>query len=221
MHTFGHPCRIDIISEICGHYHIQLVEDAAESLGSTYKGQNTGTFGLLGIYSFNGNKTVTCGGGGIIVTNDKELAEQGRHLTTTAKIDHPYEYVHDEVGFNYRLPNLNAAIGCAQLEELDFFVKKKRQLAATYHEFFEASDIDFFCEPDSAQSNYWLNTIIMPNRKLRDVFLATTNQAKIMTRPIWTLTNKLEMYEHCQTDRLTNARWFEDRVVNIPSSVRI
>jgi len=219
MHTFGHPCQIDEIAEICNLYHIALVEDAAESLGSTYKGQYTGTFGLFGIYSFNGNKTVTCGGGGTIVTNDENLAKKAKHITTTAKISHPYEYVHDMTGYNYRLPNLNAAFACAQLEQLNFFIDRKRELAETYKTFFEFLGIPFVYEPDHARSNYWLNAIILQDSKTRDEFLKTTNEAGVMTRPIWRLLNKLDMYKTCQTDALTNAKWLEERLVNIPSSV--
>ena len=221
MHTFGHPCRINEIAEICNHYHIALVEDAAESLGSTYKDQHTGTIGLFGIYSFNGNKTVTCGGGGAIVTNDKALAKMAKHLTTTAKVPHSYEYVHDMIGYNYRLPNLNAALACAQLEQLSVFVENKRELARHYQKFFETLDIPFIKEPEHAWSNYWLNAIILPNSKTRDKFLKATNEAGVMARPAWKLLNKLKMYKDCQTDALENAKWLEERVVNIPSSVII
>ncbi len=221
MHTFGHPCRIDEITETCNHYHIPVIEDAAESLGSLYKGKHTGTFGQFGVYSFNGNKTVTCGGGGAIVTNDEYLAKKAKHVTTTAKLPHPYEYVHDMIGYNYRLPNLNAALACAQLEQLDFFIEKKRGLAKMYQDFFEPLGIPFVREPDHACSNYWLNAIILPDRKTRDEFLKATNEAKVMTRPVWKLLNQLEMYRDCQTDTLINAQWLEDRLVNIPSSVRI
>ena len=221
MHTFGHPCRIDAIAEICDRYNIALVEDAAESLGSTYKGQHTGTFGLFGIYSFNGNKTVTCGGGGAIVTNDEGLSKKAKHLATTAKVSHPYEYVHDVIGYNYRMPNLNAALACAQLEQLDFFIEKKRELAKMYQGFFKSLGIPFIKEPDHARSNYWLNAAILPDRKTRQIFLEATNKAKVMTRPIWKSLNQLEIYRECQTDALTNAQWFVDRVVNIPSSVRV
>lgn len=221
MHTFGHPCRIDEIADICHNYHIALVEDAAESIGSTYKGRHTGTFGLFGVYSFNGNKTVTCGGGGAIVTNDEALAKKSKHITTTAKLPHPYEYVHDAIGYNYRLPNLNAALACAQLEQLDFFIEKKRELASRYQDFFEPLGITFIHEPKHARSNYWLNAIILQDSKTRDEFLKLTNNANVMTRPIWRLLNKLDMYKTCQTDALTNAKWLEERVVNIPSSVII
>ena len=221
MHTFGHPCKIDSISEICASYNIALIEDAAESLGSVYKGKHTGTFGLFGIYSFNGNKTVTCGGGGAIVTNDEALAKKAKYVTTTAKVQHPYEYVHDMTGYNYRLPNLNAALACAQLEQLDFFIDKKRELAETYKTFFEFLGITFVHEPDHARSNYWLNAIILQDSKTRDEFLKATNEAGVMTRPVWRLLNKLDMYKTSQTDALTNAKWLEGRVVNIPSSVRV
>ena len=221
MHTFGHPCQIDSIAEICEHYNIALIEDAAESIGSTYKDRHTGIFGQFGVYSFNGNKTVTCGGGGAIVTNNEELAKKAKHVTTTAKIPHPFEYVHDVTGYNYRLPNLNAALACAQLEQLDFFIEKKRELAETYKTFFESLSIPFIHEPEHARSNYWLNAVILPDTKTRDDFLKATNKANVMTRPVWRLLSKLDMYKTCQTDTLTNAKWLEERVVNIPSSVRM
>jgi len=221
MHTFSHPCRIDVIADICQRYNIALIEDAAESLGSTYKDRHTGTFGLFGIYSFNGNKTVTCGGGGAIVTNDESLGKKAKHITTTAKVPHPYEYVHDMIGYNYRLPNLNAALACAQLEQLDSFIENKRELASLYKDFFESLDISFIHEPEHSCSNYWLNAVIMPDRKTREEFLKATNEAGVMTRPIWRLLNKLEMYKDCQTDAVENAKWLEERVVNIPSSVRM
>ncbi|MFH2065939.1 MAG: LegC family aminotransferase [Pseudomonadota bacterium] len=221
MHTFGHPCRIDEIAEICGRFHIVLVEDSAESIGSMYKGKHTGTFGLFGIFSFNGNKTITCGGGGAIITNHKSLAKKAKHITTTAKCPHPYKYIHDSIGYNYRLPNLNAALACAQLEQLSAFIDDKRELAMHYQNFFQEIDIHFMGEPEHCKSNYWLNTIILPDRKTRDLFLKATNQAGVMTRPIWRLLNKMKMYKLCQTDQLQNANWLEDRVVNIPSSVRI
>lgn len=221
MHTFGHPCQIDTIVDYCSRYHIPVIEDAAESLGSTYKGRHTGTFGLFGIYSFNGNKTVTSGGGGVIVTNDEMQAKRAKHMTTIAKIPHPYEYVHDTVGYNYRMSNLSAALACGQLENLEFFIEKKRNQANIYHKFFERLDIPFVLEPNHARSNYWLNTIILSDREMRNGFLEATNAAQVMTRPIWRLLNKLDMYQTCQTDALTNAQWLEDRVVNIPSSVRL
>lgn len=219
MHTFGHPCRIDEIVDICERHHITVVEDAAESLGSRYRGKHTGTFGRLGIFSFNGNKTVTCGGGGAIVTDDSRLAERARHLTTTAKVPHPYEYVHDEIGYNYRLPNLNAALACAQLEQLESIVDNKRKLAEKYAHFFQSIDVSFFSEPENARSNYWLNTLILPDHNVRNEFLETTNKAGVTTRPVWQLLNKLPIYKDCQADGLNNAQWLEDRIVNIPSSV--
>ena len=225
MHTFGHPCRIDEIVSICEVYGIPVVEDAAESIGSLYKGKHTGTFGKLGVLSFNGNKTMTCGGGGIIVTDDEELAKKAKHITTTAKIPHPWEYRHDMIGYNYRMPNINAALACAQLEQLDEFINNKRETAAKYAEFFNGHPernrrINFFSEPSSSKSNYWLNAIILENRNERDKFLKYTNEHGVMTRPVWTLMNRLDMFENCQTDNLMNAKWLEDRIVNIPSSVR-
>ena len=219
MHTFGHPCSIDRIVSICGGYNIAVIEDAAESLGSTYKDSQTGTFGRAGIYSFNGNKTVTCGGGGAIITNDPALAQRAKHITTTAKVPHPYEYVHDEIGYNYRMPNLNAALACAQLEQLPLFLANKRRLAQRYAEFFDSIDIQFIKEPMNARSNYWLNAIILSDIEERNTFLETTNKSGVMTRPIWCLLNKLSMFNNCTTDSLKNAHWLEERVVNIPSSV--
>jgi len=219
MHTFGHPCKIDEIVEICDRYNIAVVEDAAESLGSYYKNKHTGTFGKVGVFSFNGNKIITTGGGGMIVTDDKALAKRAKHITTTAKVFHPYEYIHDEIGYNYRLTNLAAALGVAQMENLDVFVEKQRELANLYDEFFKESDIDFIKEPKDAKSNYWLNAILLKNRDQRDKFLKYTNENAIMTRPIWRLMNKLEMFKECQCGDLNNAQWLEDRVVNISSSV--
>lgn len=219
MHTFGHPCRIDEIAEVCAEFAIPLVEDAAESLGSYYKGKHTGGFGLLGAISFNGNKIITTGGGGMIVTNDEEIARKAKHITTTAKIPHPYEFVHDQVGYNYRLPNLNAALGCAQLEQLDEFVRIKRNLAARYSAFFVEKGVPFVSEPEGATSNYWLNAIILESREERDSFLKYSNDKGVMTRPIWRMMTELEMFKNCQHDGLENSLWLEDRVINIPSSV--
>ena len=219
MHTFGHPCRIDDIVDICARYNITVIEDAAESLGSLYKGRHTGTFGKAGIYSLNGNKTVTCGGGGAIVTNDEDFAAKAKHLTTTAKVPHPYEYIHDQIGYNYRLPNLNAALACAQLEQLESFISSKRELATRYAEFFGNIDFHFFTEPQKAHSNYWLNTVILPDLEERDQFLEMTNKAGVMTRPLWRLTHLLPMFDGCRNDGLETSRWLSDRVVNIPSSV--
>ncbi len=219
MHTFGHPCKIDEIVEICDSYNIAVVEDAAESLGSYYKERHTGTFGKVGIFSFNGNKIITTGGGGMIVTDDEALAKRAKHLTTTAKVPHPYEYIHDEIGYNYRLTNLSAALGVAQMENLDIFVQKQRELANQYAEFFKGTDIGFIKEPQDAKSNFWLNAVQLKNRKERDAFLKYTNDKGIMTRSIWRLMNKLEMYKDAQCGDLSNAQWLEDRIVNITSSV--
>jgi len=221
MHTFGHPCRIDEIKTLCDRWHIALVEDAAESLGSYYKAQHTGTFGKVGAFSFNGNKIITSGGGGVIVTDDEVLAKKAKHFTTTAKIHHKWKFVHDEVGFNYRLPNLNAALLVAQLEQLDNFLESKRALAKIYEKFFENLNIHYVKEPKEAQSNYWLNAIIFDTKKQRDEFLEYTNSNGVMTRPIWTLMNKLEMFKVCQCGDLSQSLWLEDRVVNIPSSARV
>ena len=219
MHTFGHPCRIDEIKEICDKYHIFLIEDAAESVGSTYKGRHTGTFGQVGVMSFNGNKIITAGGGGCIVTNDKALAKKAKHLTTTAKVQHKWDFNHDMVGYNYRMPNLNAALLVAQLENLDNFISSKRKLADVYEAFFNSTNYIFVKEPMGSKSNYWLNSILLKNKQQRDEFLDETNSSSIMTRPIWTLMNKLSMFKNAQRGDLTNAEWLEQRVVNIPSSV--
>lgn len=219
MHSFGHPCRVDEICAICEEYGMPVVEDSAESLGSFFRGQHTGTFGLMGVISFNGNKIITTGGGGMIVTNDSGLAARAKHVTTTAKLPHPYEYVHDEVGYNYRLPNLNAALGCAQMEQLDHFVTVKRRLAARYAEFLDGFGIRFVREPENSASNYWLNAILVNSLEERDEFLEHTNRNGVMTRPAWRLMSKLEMFKHCQNDGLENSRWIEERLVNIPSCV--
>jgi len=220
MHTFGHPCRIDEIKEICDDWHIALVEDAAESLGSNYKEKHTGIFGKLGAFSFNGNKIITSGGGGAIVTDDEKLAKRAKHLTTTAKVSHPYEYRHDEIGYNYRMPNLNAALLVAQLEQLDKFVANKRELALKYESFFKSlPDIDFIKEPKNSHSNYWLQAVMVKDLENRDTFLEYTNSNGIMTRPIWKLMNELEMFKKCQCGSLENVKYLEQRVVNISSGV--
>ncbi len=219
MHTFGNPCRIDEIKDMCDEYHICLIEDAAESLGSLYKGKHTGTYGEMGVISFNGNKVVTAGAGGCIITNNKALAKRAKHLTTTAKMVHKWEFNHDQVGYNYRMPNLNAALLVAQLEQLNSFLESKRKISNKYKDFFKKSDIDFMTEIEGARSNYWLNALILDDLKQRELFLEATNLANVMTRPVWTLMNKLPMFKDCQQDDLTNSKWLEDRVVNIPSSV--
>ena len=221
MHSFGQPCRIDEIKEICEKYHISLIEDAAESLGSFYKNKHTGTFGQMGIISFNGNKIITAGGGGCIITDDETLAKKAKHLTTTAKVPHKWKIAHDAIGFNYRMPNLNAALLVAQLEQLDGFLENKRLLANKYKEFFKKSDIMFVTELENSKSNYWLNTIILKDRQQRDLLLDEANSKGVMVRPIWVLMNKLSIFKNAQNGDLTNTEWLEQRVVNIPSSVTI
>ena len=222
MHTFGHPARIDEIAAVCEEYHIELVEDAAESLGSLYKGQHTGLFGRVGVISFNGNKTITTGGGGMLLLNNEELGAQAKHLTTQAKVPHRWEFIHDRVGYNYRMPNINAALGCAQLEHLEEFVLNKRETAEKDHAFFATiDDMDYFLEPENCRSNYWLNTILLKDRQAQQDFLQYTNAHGIMTRPAWQLMNRLEMFKGCETDGLKHTQWLEERIVNIPSSVNL
>ena len=222
MHTFGHPVRIEEIAALCKEWHIELVEDAAESIGSKYKGKHTGTFGKIGAISFNGNKTITTGGGGMMLFNDEEFGAYAKHITTQAKIPHRWEFRHDHIGFNYRMPNINAALGCAQLEHLDEFIADKRETAKAYAEYFKnVNDIEFFTEPDNCFSNYWLNVVILPNKEAQIEFLTQTNDNGVMTRPIWELMNRLPMFEKCENDGLKNTIWFADRVVNIPSSVKL
>jgi len=221
MHTFGHPVRIDQVTEICQKYHIPVIEDAAEALGSFYKGQHVGTFGDIGILSFNGNKPVTTGGGGMIITNDETHAAKAKHLTTTAKKPHPWEFFHDDVGYNYRMPNINAAVGCAQMECFVATLENKRSTAQMYNQFFQEIGMPFIAEPAHARSNYWLNTIVLKDRQERDQFLAYATGKGIQTRPVWTLMPNLPMYRHCQCTPLETARWLEERLVSIPSSVRI
>ena len=219
MHTFGHACRIDELAKICDEWGVTLVEDSAESLGSYYKNQHTGTFGKFGAFSFNGNKIITSGGGGVIVTDDEDLAKRAKHLTTTAKIPHPYEYVHDEIGYNYRMPNINAALIVAQMEQLDGFIKAKKDLAKKYEEFFSDKDMEFITQSENSNSNYWLQALLLKNKEKRDAFLDITNKNGVMTRPIWKLMNELEMFKDCQCSSLGNSKYLEERIVNIPSSV--
>ena len=220
MHTFGIPLRISEVVSICKKHNIIVVEDTAESLGSYVNNIHTGNFGQLAAFSFNGNKTITCGGGGAIITNDETLAKRAKHLTTTAKSPHPFEFFHDEIGFNYRMPNLNAAVACAQLEQLDLFLKNKRITAEKYSTFFKEIGVDFVNEITNTKANYWLNAIILKNKEERDSFISYTNEHEIMTRPIWTLMNRLPAFKNAQTDDLINSYWLEERVVNIPSSYR-
>jgi perosamine synthetase len=219
MHTFGFPCQIAEIAEICADWEIALIEDAAESLGSYVGSRHTGTFSSIATLSFNGNKVITTGGGGMIITDDPELAKRAKYITTTAKVPHKYDFVHDKIGYNYRMPNLNAALGCAQMERLDEFLVIKAQLADQWDAFFRERDIDFMKGINGNTANHWLNAIILNSREDRDKFLKVTNDNNVMTRPIWTLMSKLPMYKDCQTGGLKNSFWLEDRVVNIPSSV--
>lgn len=219
MHTFGHPVDLEGLLLVTQRWNITLVEDAAESLGSFYKGKHTGTFGALGTLSFNGNKIMTTGGGGMILSASEEIGTHAKHLTTTAKKPHPYEYIHDEVGYNYRLPNLNAALGCAQLEQLEAFITAKRQLAYSYEQVLAGTNLSFVKEPENCRSNYWLNAVICENKAHRDELLDVTNKQGVMTRPIWALMNHLDMYKNSRSGDLSNAEWLEARVVNLPSSV--
>ena len=223
MHTFGHPCRIDEIASICDEYCLELVEDAAESIGSFYKGKHTGTFGRIGAISFNGNKTITTGGGGMLLFNDEKLADLAKHLTTQAKVPSRWEFIHDHIGYNYRMPNINAALGCAQLEEISGFLASKRKTAEIYREFFasEPGGIKFMAEPTESVSNYWLNAIAFPTREERDRFLQYSNDHGVMTRPIWELMWHLPMFEHCERDSQTNTVLLADTIVNLPSSVKL
>ncbi|KEZ93110.1 LegC family aminotransferase [Nonlabens ulvanivorans] len=219
MHTFGHAARIEEIKEICDEYNITLIEDAAEAMGSSYKGKHLGTFGLLGTFSFNGNKTITTGGGGAIITDDENLADKLKHLSTQAKIPHKWRYEHDQVGYNYRMPNINAALGLAQMEKLEYILKRKRQLALEYNNFFTSLDIDVFEERESENCNYWLNAVILKNQEQQQLFLTELNEAGVMCRPIWELMTNMVMFKNCQKTNLDNATWLSHRVVNIPSSV--
>ena len=220
MHTFGFPMRIKSLIEVCNRWQIPIVEDAAESLGSEFEERPTGSFGEIGVFSFNGNKIITSGGGGVLVTNDNALGEKAKYLTTTAKRPHSYEYFHDELGYNFRMPNLNAALATAQLESLDDFLNKKRQLAENYRKFFADSGIQFRTEIPGTKANYWLMSIELKDKKERDYFLESTNKVGVMSRPIWQLMFKLPMYSGCFRDKQENARFLEERIVNIPSSVR-
>ena len=221
MHTFGFPVRLHELLKVCKKWNIPLVEDAAEAIGSEYNSKPIGSFGKLGVFSFNGNKIVTSGGGGAIVTNDVELGIKAKHLTTTAKVPHPFEYVHDEIGYNFRMPNLNAALACAQLEQLSMFIDNKRNLAHEYYSFFKSKGINFRLELPNTKANYWLMCVELENKNERDFFLKETNENGLMTRPIWQLIFKSPIYSSYQRDAQTNAIYLEDRIVNIPSSVRL
>jgi perosamine synthetase len=219
MHTFGFPCRIEEIANICADWGIALIEDAAESLGSYVRGRHTGTFSLISTLSFNGNKVITTGGGGMLLTNDHNLAKRAKHITTTAKIPHPFEFVHDKVGYNYRMPNLNAALGCAQMERLGEFLSVKTALSDKWGEFFEGQSVKFARGIEGSKANHWLNAIVLDSKDDRDKFLKYTNDNGVMTRPVWQLMTQLTMFQDCQTDGLKNSLWLQDRVVNVPSSV--
>ena len=219
MHNFGHPVRITELKNLCDKFNITIVEDAAESLGSKFKGDHTGRFGLLGAISFNGNKIITSGGGGMVITDDENIAKHVKHITTTAKKAHPWLFIHDEVGFNYRMPNLNAALGCAQMEVLPTYMEKKRELAERYNEWFANMDYDFIVEPSETESNYWINGFLTKNREQRDTLLKYTNQNNVMTRPTWTPMHYLEMYKNNLKVDLSITESIEKRLVNIPSSV--
>ncbi|MDZ4097112.1 MAG: LegC family aminotransferase [Methylophilaceae bacterium] len=223
MHAFGHSLDLDALIDVCHRYHLELVEDIAESLGSFYKGKHTGRWGKASALSFNGNKIITTGGGGAILTNDEALGKLAKHITTTAKIPHQWAFMHDEIGYNYRLPNLNAALGCAQLEQLDAFLASKRRLAERYQKaFFGIKGVSFFSEPEFSKSNYWLNAILLDPAvaHLRDTVLEQTNSQGIMTRPAWELMHQLKMYASCpRMDDLSVAQSILQRLINIPSSV--
>ena len=221
MHTFGMMCKIDEIAQICDIWGINLVEDSAESLGSVYKGTHSGRFGLAGVFSFNGNKIATSGGGGMLISDDEKVAKLARHLSTTAKIPHPYEYNHDYIAYNYRMPNLNAALLKAQLENLNLFLSKKRDLAKRYAKFFDSIGVKFISEPVDCLSNYWLMGVIMDDRKSRDELLKYANERSVMMRPAWRLLSELEIYKESIKDENKNAKYLADRIVNIPSSVVI
>jgi len=218
MHTFGHPVELDELMLVCTKWNITLVEDAAESLGSFYKEQHTGTFGAFSAVSFNGNKVITTGGGGMVLCKNFDEGLRAKHITTTAKVPHPYEFFHDEPGFNYRLPNLNAALGCAQMEVLPKFLAQKRELALSYRSFFKGSDFKFVEEPYYAKSNYWLNAIICPDIASRESLIQKTNGSGVMTRPIWKLMHRLPMFENAKRGDLSTSESIESCLVNIPSS---
>lgn len=218
MHTFGHPANLDRLDEVCQRWKICLIEDAAESLGSYYKGKHTGTVGRFAALSFNGNKLITTGGGGAVLCREMDDGVYAKHITTTAKVPHPYEFYHDEAGFNYRMPNLNAALGCAQLSHLEHMLKIKRELAERYDAFFKGSEYRFVKEPEYAKSNYWLNAVLCPDAGSRDELLKRTNENGVMTRPIWQLMTRLPMYADAFRGPLNNSLAIEQCLVNLPST---
>jgi len=220
MHTFGHPADMDSIVDICKKYNIFIIEDAAESIGSFTGGKHTGLKGDIGILSFNGNKVVTAGGGGAIICNNENLAKKAKHVTTTARVIEDWSYSHDEIGFNYRMPNINAALVCAQLEKLPEIIKNKRETASLYKKHFESSGIQFVDEPENCQSNFWLNAIALEDKKSRDEFLKLTNDQGVMTRPLWMPMHRLEIYKNFQKTSMENTDFLWERIVNLPSSFR-
>ncbi|EAC1313897.1 aminotransferase LegC [Campylobacter jejuni] len=222
MHTFGLSAHIKAIKELCEKYHILLIEDAAEALGSTYENKALGTFGKCGILSFNGNKIITGGCGGAILSDDENLAKLARHLSTTAKIPHPYEYDHDRIAYNYRLCNINAAILLAGLENLELFLENKRELAKIYKDFFKNHDkCKFIDEKSNEKSNFWLNTLLFKNENLRNIFLEECLKNNIFVRPVWKSLPSLKAFQNCQSNELINTKKLEKRLINLPSSVRI
>jgi aminotransferase in exopolysaccharide biosynthesis len=221
MHSYGLPGRIEALADICDEWGLVLVEDAAEAIGARVGARHAGTFGRMGAFSFNGNKTITCGGGGCVVTDDEAIGRLGRHLTTTAKVPHPWEFFHDQIGYNYRLPNLNAALACAQLEQLPAMLANKRATALAYKEFCAEHDIFFIDELPGRTANFWLNAVITSSREEREAFLAESNAGGIMTRPVWTLMHRLPAFADAQCGPLDNAEWLEARVVCLPSSMRL
>jgi Predicted pyridoxal phosphate-dependent enzyme apparently involved in regulation of cell wall biogenesis len=224
VHPFGHPVQLDLLLRVCGRYGLELVEDAAESLGSRYNSRHTGTLGRIAALSFNGNKIVTTGGGGAVLTDDEALYRRAKHLTTTAKLPHRWAFFHDEIGYNYRMPNLNAALGCAQLEQMERFLRLKRTLAEEYREAFaDMQGVEFFTEPSYAESNYWLNTLILSEESapLRELILEETNSQGIQTRPAWTLMSRLPMFQNCPRMDLSRAESLERRILNIPSGAKL
>ncbi len=220
MHTFGIPCKIDEIVDLANSYEINVIEDSAESLGSFYKNKHTGTYGLAGILSFNGNKTITCGGGGMIITDDKSFADRAKHLTTTAKVDHNWEFIHDEIGYNYRLSNVNAAIGLAQMEKIDSIIENKKKTKNIYSDFFNDQNVNFVEKDNDQNINYWLNSILFDSFQEKEDFLDFSNKNKVLCRPIWRQMKKLDMYKKCQSSNLDNSDFIESRLVNIPSGIR-
>jgi aminotransferase in exopolysaccharide biosynthesis len=218
MHTFGHPAKLEELLKICELWNLTLLEDAAESLGSYYKGQHTGTFGRFAAVSFNGNKIITTGGGGMILCQDKLDGAHAKHITTTAKVPHAYEFYHDEPGFNFRLPNVNAAIGCAQMEQLNNFLTMKRSLASKYEEYFFGSEYMFVKEPEYARSNYWLNAIVCVDLEHRTALLNDSHSRGVIMRPVWQLMHRLPMFKNDIRDELKNSIWAEQRLINLPSS---